>query len=427
MNRFVSCCNVMVLAAVLVSGSFVSARAEGPSGTLVVRNQTDATISVIRNSYLGSETVIPPDSVVVLDGWLKTGNTSVQVNALCVEGTSGYTQDYWVSGEAATTQVLVVNPDNFGKSIMFDKPGCGVAREDAAEQARCLAYAQKAMAQLSRSMDLKCRFKGAKWSRKRQEHLDWCLTVGPEQAAAMERARDEEMAQCVANKEKAPWCEEYAMESVLQYQRAVDGNCRQEGTLWSGDYGTHYDFCMNFSQNRTQNELGAREAQLAECAEQKERDGFCKDYAARAQKMYRASLDMKCDFTGADWSDDFDDHYEYCLQATDEYAEQYLAACRQAKLDKCREQWGAGKGRGGRGGPLEGPALPGLRHHRGGAVQGRRFHGVRLLGGALEREPRSPRRVVHGSDQRAAHRREQLPAGGPVSVHRAQEPGELTA
>jgi hypothetical protein len=221
---------------------------------------------------------------------------------------------------------------------MFDKPGCGMPREDAAEQARCLAYAQKAMAQLSRSMDLKCKFKGAKWSRKRQEHLDWCLTVGPEQAAAMERARDEEMAQCVANKEKAPWCEEYAMESVLQYQRAVDGNCRQEGTLWSGDYGTHYDFCMNFSQNRTQNELGAREAQLAECAEQKERDGFCRDYAARAQKMYRASLDMKCDFTGADWSDDFDDHYEYCLQATDEYAEQYLAAC-QAKLDKCREQW----------------------------------------------------------------------------------------
>ncbi len=311
--------------------------AEGPSGTLVVRNQTDATMEILRDRELGLIVKIPVRTVLVLEGYLPLGRHEVQVTAPCVAGVEYYFEPFWVSGNATASNVLVITPDKFGKSLMFDKPDCGVGPDIADTYGRCVEYAQKALYQGRLGEENGCRFKGDMWSDKLAVHIAWCLAAQPGELAAKAKARTEALARCEADKSKRPWCEEYAREASTQSTVANVHGCGFSGELWNAEVAVHYDYCMAVDREEAQGAQASRAKAVQDCLDERTLDLFCENFAAACVRMQQDNLDQGCGLEGAAWTLESAVHYEACIQAGQEDAEKSLAA-QQAMLDQCRER-----------------------------------------------------------------------------------------
>jgi hypothetical protein len=60
----------------------------------------------------------------------------------------------------------------------------------------CRAYTDAAVASARENVRLKCGFEGARYSRDRQVHMRWCLSVGRDTAAKETDVRGDQMRAC---------------------------------------------------------------------------------------------------------------------------------------------------------------------------------------------------------------------------------------
>jgi len=100
--------------------------------TLIVYNNTNATISV----EIGGNIIdVPPLSKKSIVDLLHRGRNRVDYIAKCNHKLS-FHKILWVSGQEKRTQSMELFSGNFGKSAMYDKPGCGAYYGDEAEGVR---------------------------------------------------------------------------------------------------------------------------------------------------------------------------------------------------------------------------------------------------------------------------------------------------
>jgi hypothetical protein len=95
-----------------------------PGRTVVIHNNTRATLtlSLLHNP---AEFKIPPESKKSFFNILRRGRNTLEFTAQCVKGYPSRQLVVWVSGEATKVREYVFFAKHFGKSAMFDRPGCG--------------------------------------------------------------------------------------------------------------------------------------------------------------------------------------------------------------------------------------------------------------------------------------------------------------
>jgi hypothetical protein len=101
-----------------------------PSQTLVVENNTNATITVSAtvSSPGGHAEIaqIPPQSEVTLNDFLPVGSAYVAFDPECVEPVVDAVQNTYVVNQGGTKiKRKYLYPSHFGKRNIFDRPGCG--------------------------------------------------------------------------------------------------------------------------------------------------------------------------------------------------------------------------------------------------------------------------------------------------------------
>lgn len=97
---------------------------EWPERTLVIHNNTDATLFVTVND-VRTETAIPANQKRSLVNLLCWGHNIVVINAKCVAPLPNPLQKtIWVSAEGRRTREIYVFSRDFGKTVMFDAPRC---------------------------------------------------------------------------------------------------------------------------------------------------------------------------------------------------------------------------------------------------------------------------------------------------------------
>ena len=91
-----------------------------PGRTLVVRNNTNATLIF----GMGGGDVIPPNTERSYFNRLKRGRNVLNFFASCVNNNPFAQKAVWVSGAETRVQVVELFPRDFDKTQMFDGPGC---------------------------------------------------------------------------------------------------------------------------------------------------------------------------------------------------------------------------------------------------------------------------------------------------------------
>ena len=103
-----------------------------PGRSIKIYNNTGATLtitvlhvhSVNNPDYRPSYHYIPPNTVETLFNVLKSGENRVERVFNCVDGAAPKEEGIWVSGNQTRRHEIVIYPKDYGKSAMFDRPGC---------------------------------------------------------------------------------------------------------------------------------------------------------------------------------------------------------------------------------------------------------------------------------------------------------------
>lgn len=114
--------NILILSVLLC---VFTSRGNASSGrTIIIRNNTGATIQIILNGVMRTEKLIAPHSQQSFFNYLIRGRNVLQIHALCVQGRPGIVKTLWVSGRETSRQELILSPHIFGRSAMADMPRC---------------------------------------------------------------------------------------------------------------------------------------------------------------------------------------------------------------------------------------------------------------------------------------------------------------
>ena len=70
----------------------------------------------------------------------------------------------------------------------------------------------------------------------------------------------------ISNQVKRMQCEIYARSALMLGEISTKNNCGYAGNRWSADYGLHFNWCMESTDNSTENESAIRQKLLAKCA-----------------------------------------------------------------------------------------------------------------------------------------------------------------
>ena len=116
--------------------------------------------------------------------------------------------------------------------------------EQTAKRHDCEQYADAAIAQALHGVNENCGFKGAAWSRYKDEHIAFCMQAGRAELRDADAGRDADLAQCQARATLDPACDEFAKREVRFGDVNARQNCGLEGDVWSDGYKEHYQFCL---------------------------------------------------------------------------------------------------------------------------------------------------------------------------------------
>ena len=157
-------------------------------------------------------------------------------------------------------------------------------------------------------------------------------------------------------------CTRYAREAVDQYEENQRMHCNYAGSRWSGAREAHFAWCLLY-ERKAKWERHIRRKLLQECAErtppsirariEAEADDFpaqstqseeakhasCDTYSRIAVIQANANKKNECGFEGAEWTEDEQAHYEWCVHNKRVFSLDELRF-RAQELQKCFDKLG---------------------------------------------------------------------------------------
>ncbi len=218
----------------------------------------------------------------------------------------------------------------------------GVKQTDATEdhnslENRCARYARVALEQQDENLAKACGYRGSRWHSDYGLHYRWCLKKSRQEHDNERRARQRALERCESHrKTRNPACQRYAGIAVAQFRAARRNGCGFTGKRWSGDFDKHYNWCLTASPDVVENENEVRQHKIAHCLERGggRFDAKCHAYAETAVEQAETAVKRDCGYSGRRWSQNYRDHYQFCLKvspfdrrAETETREQALSRC----------------------------------------------------------------------------------------------------
>lgn len=142
------------------------------------------------------------------------------------------------------------------------------AKKPQEDQQACQAYAAEAVKQQKANKAHACGLKGGAWSEDYATHFGWCLKAGPNQRAAENNSRNQQLAGCFTAQKTAgdqamkDACAKYAATAVAQQKENLNRKCNFTGGAWNKDWNVHFKWCMGGQIKKTQQQTAARQAAL---------------------------------------------------------------------------------------------------------------------------------------------------------------------
>ena len=159
--------------------------------------------------------------------------------------------------------VPVPNPCCVSGTKAFGGGGPGPGK-----QAKCHAYAQRAVAQFNESLVHRCGFGGARWQGDFRPHYNWCLNARATARRSEEQAREAQLRQCKAaagGRRAQRYCDHFARVAIAQQATAAKAGCGFNGSEWRRNYQQHVRRCLNRGIDRSRDRLQKREDRIFSC------------------------------------------------------------------------------------------------------------------------------------------------------------------
>jgi len=142
---------------------------------------------------------------------------------------------------------------------------------------------------------------------------------------------------------RAANCRLYAQTAVSQNEerrKRACGAVAPTDPKWRSNLDHHYKWCMQQSgQQILDAGTNEREQFLAKTCQPKYEGGTtsrCVSYSTTAVAQQRYNVNNRCNFTGPEWSPDFDYHYKWCTGEVPKAATDAGTAMRKTALQNCR-------------------------------------------------------------------------------------------
>ncbi|GEM_PF-1416862 len=135
-------------------------------------------------------------------------------------------------------------------------------------QRACQAYARQAVADRAAAAGARCGVSGGRWSSDYARHFEWCLTASTSTRDGETAARRNQLAGCLAARRAAAdqarrdACARYAAMAVGQQKENGARGCAFSGKRWSGDFFSHFNWCMAAGPDMAGRETAARNSAL---------------------------------------------------------------------------------------------------------------------------------------------------------------------
>ncbi len=212
----------------------------------------------------------------------------------------------------------------------------------------CDAFSQKALSDVEKAKGMNCGLSGKDWSSQFSDHYQWCLNADNWQRASEEKTRARSLKRCKASggeqSQSKARCDHFARLSAEQSRSSNQYNCRLKSSLWKlGDVGSLKRWCLKANDKQRTKQFRRREEDLKSCFDRfgsgaiggGQADEACDDYARTAMSQYRKGVRQECRLRGEEWSDEYDDHYAWCLKVTPARRKRLIFS-RSAVLKTCK-------------------------------------------------------------------------------------------
>ncbi len=130
-------------------------------------------------------------------------------------------------------------------------PGDTKEVEPAVVQDKCMIYADMALSQSKEAIKYKCDYHGLEWGRDFAQHYAWCMREDNYRLAGEQLiTRGGDILECRGKAKQielspvAGKCKAYAKMAVTEAREASKLKCGYKGSMWSGNYASQYEWCM---------------------------------------------------------------------------------------------------------------------------------------------------------------------------------------
>ncbi len=115
-------------------------------------------------------------------------------------------------------------------------------------------------------------------------------------------------------------CRKYANQSIADYEKNLVQNCGLSSERWTGDFATHFDWCMGATVEEKLDLRRQRKNALRQCLDEKHGESShvgCRQYAKKALQQQQTNLRNKCGFNSKiRWRNSFSYYLNWCQENT---------------------------------------------------------------------------------------------------------------
>jgi hypothetical protein len=126
----------------------------------------------------------------------------------------------------------------------------------------CQQYTDTALAQYFAMRQSDCNLAGPEWHDNYNNHMNWCLGVNDVTRWQRETKKRQQALNRCGSTPLAAHCRDYAQRAVADHEKSEYYDCDFEGVRWHGNYGLHFNWCLNVSIDKSLQEQSARLSQL---------------------------------------------------------------------------------------------------------------------------------------------------------------------
>lgn len=134
----------------------------------------------------------------------------------------------------------------------------------------CQEYADVAVSQSIKNERQKCGFRGVRWSKYGEDHLDFCLGANDAERRAEQVGRERDLRQCADRDVVDEDCDRFAKRAVRANEINDEQNCGLvDRVIWSSNYRRHYDFCSSATFEEREDQIRQRRRGIRQCSNSK--------------------------------------------------------------------------------------------------------------------------------------------------------------